>query len=93
MTATPNKPGPADSLIPRYLTHKKTPTPLGPPNEPRHGPTVGSYGVAVSHKNVAPRTVDDRSQFENNYFTETCGGFQAGSYSRLTDFVYHSTLG
>ena len=33
------------------------------------------------------------SQFENNYFTEMCRGSEAGSYLRLTDFVYHSTLG
>ena len=26
------------------------PPPLGPPWEPRHGPTVGSYGVAVSYE-------------------------------------------
>ena len=32
-------------------------------------------------------------QFENNYFTETCSGSGAGSYLRLIDFVYHSTLG
>ena len=25
-----------------YLAHKKTPTPLGPPQDPRHRPTVGS---------------------------------------------------
>jgi len=25
-----------------YLAHKKTPTPLGPPQGPRHMPTVGS---------------------------------------------------
>ena len=25
-----------------YLDHKKTPTPLGPPKNPSHGPTVGS---------------------------------------------------
>jgi len=30
---------------------------------------------------------------ENNYFTEICSGFDAGSYVRLIDFVYHSTLG
>jgi len=30
---------------------------------------------------------------ENNYFTELCSGSEAGSYSRLIDFVYHSTLG
>ena len=27
------------------------------------------------------------------YFTEMCSGSEAGSYSRLIDFVYHSTLG
>jgi len=31
--------------------------------------------------------------FENNYFTEMCSGSEAGSYLRLIDFVYHSTLG
>ena len=30
---------------------------------------------------------------QNNYFTEMCSGFEAGSYFRLIDFVYHSTLG
>ena len=25
-----------------YLAHQKTPTPLGPPSDPRHRPTVGS---------------------------------------------------
>ena len=30
---------------------------------------------------------------KNNCFTEMCSGFEAGSYSRLIDFVYHSTLG
>jgi len=35
----------------------------------------------------------NRSQFENNYFTETCSGTEAGSYVRPIDFVYHSTLG
>jgi len=33
------------------------------------------------------------SQFENSYFTEMCSGSEAGSYLRLIDFVYHSTLG
>ena len=32
-------------------------------------------------------------EFENNYFTEMCSGSGAGSYLRLIDFVYHSTLG
>ena len=27
------------------------------------------------------------------YFTEICSGSEAGSYLRLIDFVYHSTLG
>ena len=27
------------------------------------------------------------------YFTEMCSGSEAGSHLRLTDFVYHSTLG
>ena len=31
--------------------------------------------------------------FENNNFTEICSGSEAGSYLRLIDFVYHSTLG
>ena len=26
-------------------------------------------------------------------FTEMCSGSEAGSYLRLVDFVYHSTLG
>ena len=33
------------------------------------------------------------SQFKNNYFTEMCSGSETGSYLRLIDFVYHSTLG
>ena len=37
-----------------YLADKKPPPPLGPPQEPRHGPTVGSYGVAVSYKRGTP---------------------------------------
>jgi len=35
----------------------------------------------------------DSSQCESNYFTELCCGSVAGSYLRLIDFVYHSTLG
>jgi hypothetical protein len=42
------------SQIQGYLAEKKTPRPLGPPQEPRHGPTEGSYGVAVSHKRGTP---------------------------------------
>ena len=42
-----------------------------------------------------PSSCTDRYsyQFENNHFTEMCSGFEAGSYLRLIDFVYHSTLG
>ena len=29
----------------------------------------------------------------SEYFTEMCSGSEAGSYLRLIDFVYHSTLG
>jgi len=29
----------------------------------------------------------------NNYFIEMCSGSEAGSYLRLRDCVYHSTLG
>jgi len=30
---------------------------------------------------------------ENNYLTKMCSGSEEGSYLRLTDFVYHSTVG
>jgi len=33
------------------------------------------------------------SELFDNFFTEMCSGSEAGSYLRLTDFVYHSTLG
>jgi len=29
----------------------------------------------------------------NNYLTEMCSGSEAGSYLRLIDILYHSTLG
>jgi len=29
----------------------------------------------------------------NGYLTEICSGSEVESYSRLTDFVYHSALG
>ena len=32
-------------------------------------------------------------EFEDNYFTGMFSGSEAGSYFRLIDFVYHSTLG
>ena len=33
---------------------RNRPPPQGPPEEPRHGPTVGSYGAAVSYKQGTP---------------------------------------
>ena len=39
------------------------------------------------------RIQEMRVQGENNYFTDMCSGSEAGSYLRLIDFVYHSTLG
>ena len=33
-----------------YLAHKKAPHPVGPPQGPRHRPTVRSYGVAFAYK-------------------------------------------
>ena len=38
-------PCPSSCRIQGYLAHKTLPLPLGPP---RHGPTVGSYGVAIT---------------------------------------------
>ena len=37
-----------------YLAHDKTPTPLGPSYGPRHGPTIGSRGGAVSYGRGTP---------------------------------------
>ena len=37
--------------------------------------------------------VAGRGPFENNCLTELRSGCEAGSYLRLVDFVYHSTLG
>ena len=34
-----------------------------------------------------------RRRVKNNYFTEISSGSEAGSYLRLIDCVYHSTLG
>jgi len=36
---------------------------------------------------------DTCSEFKNSYFTEVCSGSEEGSYLRLIDCVYHSTLG
>jgi len=42
------------------LAHKKQPPPPGSPSGPRHSPTVGSYGGAVSYERGTP--VDGRRQ-------------------------------
>ena len=72
-------------------------------------PTVGSWGGAFSYERGTPVPiwgfrVQARVQAlalkgEHTVdllvldFTEMCSGSEAGSYSRLIDFVYHSTLG
>ena len=48
------------------------------------GPSLPARGTRSAFKG---------GEFENNYFTEMCSGSEAGSYLRLVDFVYHSTLG
>jgi len=56
---------------------------------------------AAEHSSASPASTSrslavtwwGSSQFENNYFKEMCCGSEAGSYVRLIDFVYHSTLG
>jgi len=32
-------------------------------------------------------------QFKNNHLADMCSGSEEGSYSRLIDSVYHSTIG
>ena len=64
----------------RYLAHKKPPLSLGTPQEPRHGPTEGSYGVAVSYKRGTPvpdsTRVDSRWKLlvSNLLYTSLCTG-------------------
>jgi len=53
---------------------------------------VGQVELAASHWPEHPANRYS-SQFENNHLTEMCSSSEAGSYSRLIDFVYHSTLG
>ena len=36
-----------------YLAHKKSPPAPGPPQDPRHRPTIGSKGGAISHERGA----------------------------------------
>ena len=37
-----------------YLAHKKQPPSLGPPQGPKHSPTAGSQGKAVSYERGTP---------------------------------------
>jgi hypothetical protein len=37
-----------------YLAHKKQTTLPGPPKDPRHRPTVGSWGGALSYERGTP---------------------------------------
>jgi len=55
-------------------------------------------GAAVSYERGTPVAVELReclmsTWLENNHVTEMCSSSEAGSYLRLIDFVYHSTLG
>ena len=47
-----------------YLAHKKQPTSLGPPEGPRHSPTVGSWVGAVSYERGTPITPEPEPQLE-----------------------------
>jgi len=47
----------------------------------------------VDTSTVSLPALFDSSQSENNCFTEMCSGSEAGSYLRIIDFVYDSTLG
>jgi hypothetical protein len=45
-----------------FLAHKKTPMPLGPPYDPKHGPTAGSSGGAFSCKGGTPVRISPENQ-------------------------------
>jgi len=50
-----------------YLAHKKQPPPLGPPYVPRHSPSVGSQGGAVSYERGTPVSpAPERTVFRTN---------------------------
>ena len=64
-----------------YLAHKKAPTSLGPPEEPRHGSFEGSYGVAVSYERGTPvvnyaqltslAPLEDLAEFDDRISSDT----------------------
>ena len=43
---------PQEPTVQGNLARKKTPTPLGPPQDPRHRPTEGSWGGAFFESEV-----------------------------------------
>jgi len=56
-------------------------------------PRLPPSSRSLAYIDPSPCACPPSSQFENNYFTDMCSGSAAGSYLRLMDFVYHSTLG
>ena len=58
-----------------YLAHGTTPTPLGPPEVPRHRTTVGSYGGGVSY---------ERGTHVSLQLRFNPGGFRSMIISRLS---------
>jgi len=79
----------ARSRVHGYLAHKQQHPPLGPTQGPRHSPTVGSYGSAVSYERGTPveappeRHAPDNSDptvqtltlnTRNALVTQGCGG-------------------
>ena len=72
---------PLQAELQGYLAHKKLPTPLGLPQGPRHGPTVGSYGVAVSYKRGTPVHIPWSSPAGDDY-AQNPGRLSAVHWSR-----------
>ena len=67
-----------------YLAHKTQPPPLGPPYEPGHDPTVGSYGVAVSHKQGTPvNQMYFSDMWIFDYAANTWSPFEKGASQKL----------
>ena len=62
--------------------------PTGKGSSQRHNLALTGSFVPTSLESVTGSVVSG----QNQYFTEMCSGSEAGSYSRLIDFVYHSTL-
>ena len=61
------------------------------PTEECSKPRQKSSGQGTSRD--SKMIVTRPGQFENDYLTEMCSDSEAGSYLRLKDFVYHSTVG